>query len=283
VLIQCAGDEHERSCLAGLISSGADVAVIDRDDPYAFLVTFEAMRTGPEIICQARLDLNEFKGWADFLFRVDGASELGSWHYEVWDTKLSRSMKPYFAVQLCCYTEMLEAIQGKRPTEMGIILGNGARQALRVADYWFYYQPLRQSFLEQQRLFDRESVPPFPGLGDYRQWSRHISQLLSSRDDLSLVANIRTSQIEKLTAAGITSATMLVVADRGAVSAINPATFERLRAQARLQAASEPGQPPACEHMPPPADGMRQGFVLLPPASPSDVCFDIEGYPLGQP
>jgi uncharacterized protein len=76
---------------------------------------------------------------------------------------------------------------------------------------------------------------------------------------------------------------MLVVADRGAVSAINPATFERLRAQARLQAASEPGQPPACEHMPPPADGMRQGFVLLPPASPSDVCFDIEGYPLGQP
>jgi predicted RecB family nuclease len=280
VLIQGAGNEHERTYLAGLVANGADVVVIDREDPGAFLLTLEAMRAGREIIYQARLELNEFAGWADFLFRVDGVSELGSWHYEVWDTKLSRSLKPYFAVQLCCYTQMLEAIQGKRPAEMGIVLGNGARQALRVADYWFYYQALRQAFLDQQRLFDRESAPPFPGLGDYRQWSAHVNQLLSSRDDLSLIANIRTSQIEKLTAAGITSAKMLVLSDRDTVPGMNPATFERLRAQARLQAASEPGRPPAYEHMTSPPDAIRQGFALLPPASSEDVCFDIEGYPL---
>jgi hypothetical protein len=40
------------------------------------------------------------------------------------------------------------------------------------------------------------------------------------------------------------------------------------------------GRPPACEHMPSPPDGIREGFALLPPASSGDVCFDIEGYPL---
>jgi hypothetical protein len=59
VLIQGAGDEHERTYLAGLVANGADVVVIDREDRDAFLLTMEAMRGGREIIYQARLELND--------------------------------------------------------------------------------------------------------------------------------------------------------------------------------------------------------------------------------
>jgi len=69
------------------------------------------MQQGREVIYQARLRHGEFAGWVDFLFRVNGPTGLGAWHYEVWDTKLSRSLKPYFAIQLCCYADMLNSIQ----------------------------------------------------------------------------------------------------------------------------------------------------------------------------
>src|SRR5437870_13834098 len=50
-----------------------------------------------------------------FLSPCKSTSKLGNHSYEVWDTKLARRAKPYFVIQLCCYAEMLEAIQGFRP------------------------------------------------------------------------------------------------------------------------------------------------------------------------
>lgn len=69
---------------------------------------------------------------------VDGSSELGGRHREVWDTELARSLKPYFAIQLCCYSEMLHAIQGHLPELSGTILANGSLVPLRISDYWYY-------------------------------------------------------------------------------------------------------------------------------------------------
>ena len=33
-------------------------------------------------------------------------------------------MKPYFAIQLCCYAEMLENLQGIKPKNLAIVLGD---------------------------------------------------------------------------------------------------------------------------------------------------------------
>jgi len=44
-----------------------------------------------------------------FLVRREGKSDLGD-YYEAWDTKLSKTTRPYFIVQLCCYSWMLEEI-----------------------------------------------------------------------------------------------------------------------------------------------------------------------------
>ena len=56
--------------------------------------TLSAMRQGIDVISQACLEMNGFMGYADFLIKVEGTSNLGDFHYEVWDTKLSKHLKP---------------------------------------------------------------------------------------------------------------------------------------------------------------------------------------------
>lgn len=50
----------------------------------------EAIEAGVEVIFQAYLTGVDFAGYADFLVKVDGVSELGDYHDGVWDTKLSK-------------------------------------------------------------------------------------------------------------------------------------------------------------------------------------------------
>ncbi len=113
VTLRRQGYAHEDAYLESLRVEGKDVVKIDDPSTDVMLSqTREAMSNGVEIIAQAYLKLDNFGGMADFLVRVPGASRLGDYHYEIWDAKLSKKMKPYFAIQLCCYAEMLESEQG---------------------------------------------------------------------------------------------------------------------------------------------------------------------------
>src|SRR5581483_2133829 len=197
-LVYKSGEEHEARIL-DCFRSETEVAVIERSES-AFHKTLAAMRQGCQVIYQARLTLEPFAGWSDFLIRVPGHSEFGDWHYEVWDTKLASRMKPYFAIQLCCYAEMLEAVQGRLPQNAGIILGNGERKVLKLSEYFFYYRSVRSAFLEQQQSFQRDEPPPFPGRADYGHWAGHVKRLLETRNDVSLVANVRGAQVRKFAA-----------------------------------------------------------------------------------
>jgi len=278
-IIRDAGDKHEKSFLARLTEEDRDVAhVRNVSDPYGATLAF--MREGREIIYQARLESEPFAGYSDFLVRVDGDSELGPYHYEVWDTKLARSLKPYFAVQLCCYAEMLKAMQGVLPAQVGIILGNGQRERLRTLDYWYYYVVLKRAFLEQQRSFDRTTPPDIPPRGDFQHWTGYVEELLERRDDLSRVAGIRALQVKRLRATGIYTMAALAANTEGCPRRISPATFERLQQQTRLQIASRGLGRPQYLGLSPDAGQPRTGLALLPPPSRNDVYFDMEGYPL---
>ena len=123
-ILQARGLEHEKAVLANALRDQGDVCEVpslrDRGS-----LTLDAMRQGRRVIYQAALSHENFSGYADFLARIEGASDLGDYHYEVWDAKLALSAKPYFIVQLCCYAEMLLAIQGRLPEEIQIVLGDG--------------------------------------------------------------------------------------------------------------------------------------------------------------
>jgi len=272
------GFAHEEAFVQSLQEAGADICAIEDDNPERMLdQTIKAMEGGRGVITQAYLALDRFAGKADFLVRVPGASRLGDYHYEVWDTKLSRKLKPYFAIQLCCYVEMLEAVQGCRPEHMAVVLGDDTRRILKVANYLAYYRSLKESFLAFHD--DDEAPTPDPAESiSHGNWGELASRLLAARDHLSQVANLRRSQILKLESAGIGTMQALAETDLSELPGMNNETFARAKAQARLQIASRAQDKPAYEiikHDP----GTARGLSLLPPASPNDVFFDIEGFP----
>lgn len=282
-----AGITHESKFVKQLKDDGQDLCWVQGDNRDAVAVmTRNAISEGREIIFQAYLSLPPFAGYADFLARVSTAPI----RYEVWDTKLAKTPKPYYLIQLCCYAEMLEAIQGKRPESVEVILGNGTRQRFRTDDYWYYYQHLKSAFLQQMAEFALDADHPIPDpRADHGRWQSHAEEWRLERDHLFQVANISVSQIRKLNDAGIETVTQLARPSKPRVPRLNDDSYQRLVAQAavqiltrKIEADAENPAPvrPAYEILPPDLMNARSGLALLPPESSGDVYFDIEGYPL---
>ena len=153
--IQKHGQTHEAQWLGSLKKKGqqvVDIGKIPRET--AEKETLAAMKAGADIVYQAYLRTPPFAGHADFLIRTEGKSKLGFWHYEVADTKLARSTKAYFLLQLCCYADMLEKIQGVRPRSIRVILGDKSEAVFPTDAFYHYYQSLRGSFEQFHGSFD---------------------------------------------------------------------------------------------------------------------------------
>jgi predicted RecB family nuclease len=276
------GYAHEDAMEATLTEQGLSLVKIDSGSKEEKREqTISAMNDGIDIIVQARLELDQFGGFADFLVKVSGQSQLGDYHYEVWDTKLANKIKPTFIIQLCCYAEMLEAIQGCRPEIITVALGNGEKVRLRTSDFYYYYQSLKSAFLLDQNNFDPDIRPDPADSKSWADWSDFAEQLLTEQDHLFQVANITRGQIKKLNHAGITTMQQLADSALSHVSGINPAVLEKLKSQASIQKESNGYEVPHFEILLP-APGEKSGLTLLPPHSSLDVFFDIEGYPLDE-
>lgn len=273
------GQRHEQTLLAQFQTEGRAVYTVPSVGNRIAL-TRAAMRDGQEIIYQGALAHGAFVGAADFLVRVAGASALGSYHYEVWDAKLARLARPAFLLQLCCYADLLEALQGQRSTRLQLVLSDGQPVPFRTEDYFYYYRSLKSAFLTAMQNFD-PACPPEPDLGGtYGCWTSHAQARLRASDHLSRVATITREQICKLHAAGIQTMTALAETIDTHVAKLDDRVFARLREQAQLQLASVTTAHPAYRLLPPDPQEPQRGLALLPPASLADVYFDMEGYPL---
>lgn len=284
-LIAQTGEEHERTVLDDFKSSGATVNEVSKDDSAsAKEQTLSALSAKVPIIYQAALESGHFAGFADFLILDD------SGRYRVWDTKLARSPKPYYAIQLCCYSEMLaDETDAPMPEKFGIILGTKERIEFRVEDFIHYYRHLKASFLAMQGSFTGNMVhrpEPLPR-ADHGRWTSHAETFFNDKDHLVLVAGITVGQVKKLGRAGITTVEDLAAASGKMVPQLDKDSMEKLVAQARLQRqtridrVAKPEAPPRFEILPQAgANGEPVGLAALPPDHPADVFFDMEGYPL---
>ncbi len=284
-LLQQRGYQHEDNLLAEFRAKGLDVVEIPEEldgqklsFAWRHQLTLEAMQCGAEVIFQGALELAPFRGYSDFLLKVPGASKLGDYHYEVWDTKLASKVKPYFVVQLCCYAEMLERLQGVKPKHLVVALGSGEQETLKTEDYYYYYLALKARFLGEQAEFDPNKMPDPADSKSHGCWSDFAATLLEERDHLSLIANITRSQVKKLNKAGIHSCQQLLDIEPSYIPGLNQQTLKTLRAQAGIQKASA-GQIPPLFKVKPLEQGKKMGLALLPPHSDLDVFFDIEGFP----
>lgn len=273
------GRRHEQAFLKQLRDQGRHVYRVPSGGDRAAL-TRSAMRAGHEVIFHGLLTEADWIGETDFLIRVETPSRLGDYAYEPWETKLARTLRPEFLIQLCAYADLLEAVQGWCPEQLHCVTGDGRAHTFRTADYVYYYRALKSAFVAFLAGFDLDR-PPLPNpWDDNGRWQSHAEALLESSDHLCRVANINQTQVEKLHAAGIQTLRGLAETDRKHVARLDDAVFVRLRDQARLQLASARTDRPAYHIVEPASDDPRKGLALLPPQSPLDVYFDIEGYPL---
>jgi predicted RecB family nuclease len=272
------GLEHEHDLLEQLKSSGRDVCEIpDKGDRRK--ATEVAMQSGREIIYQAKLECPPFTGFADFLERVPGPSKLGDFHYTVSDTKLARDPRPKFLIQLSAYAEMLEQVQGLRPAKVSVILRDKKPTFFRTDEYFYCYLALKKAFLEFMTEFNPDERPPLDLGKDHGRWGSTAERILRDLDHLSLVAGMTRTQARKLEAAGISTVKALAKSRLSRVPQMQDRVFTRLREQAALQVASAGKAVPEFRVIPPLPEDPRKGLAILPPASPLDVFFDMEGYP----
>lgn len=279
---------HESELLARFRQQGLTVLDIAENSSSHSTVaeklqaTRAAMQSGADVIYQAVLQQSPFTGYADFLVKVPGQSRLGNYHYEVWDSKLAAAVKPYFVVQLCCYADMLESLQGCRPEHIVVALGSQECIRLATENYFYYYLALKTRFLAEQESFNPDAMPDPADSQSHGRWSAYAEQFLHENDHLSRVANISRSQIKKLNRAGIFTCQQLVQTDMARVPGLSAEALGKLQAQAAIQKASEGAERPLFQVLPPMAAQNPTGLVLLPPHSNLDVFFDIEGFPLDE-
>lgn len=279
------GDEHESAYLQSLKDEGHRVVELegpDRSDveslEAAAAETLEAMKAGPEVIFQATFFDGDRRGHTDFLFRVERPSELREFSYEVADTKLARSSKPYFIVQLCFYSELLQKVQGGEPPEhIHVILGNREQRSYRLSDFAAYYRQLSSSFTDDFETGIPDSSPyPVQHCG-ICGWKDKCSRELDEADSLSRVAGIKRDQVDSLEGAGIKTLHGLADTLAGTeVEGLRSEVLNKLTRQASLQVESKSGDPKY--ELLEPRDG--RGFSRLPQPSDGDIFFDFEGDPL---
>jgi len=274
------GMAHEQAHLERLRLSHPDLVEIDPHTPGAAAATRAAMVDGASVVFQGRLEHEHWMGIADFLHRIETPSTLGAWSYEPWDTKLARSAKPYFLLQLAAYAEQLHALQGLRPERLGFVLGDGREANYRTDDFWHYYRRVKRQFERFQRDWLPDAMPDPGADRSHGRWSDEAARLLAERDDLSLVADISRSAVIRLREAGITTVRALGTLDAGvSVPGITSASLARVREQAAMQLRSRDEGAIAWTLRPTDPDDPRRGLALLPPPSELDVFYDIEGFP----
>ena len=207
-LIRRKGDEHERAYLDELSRRGLErpeIELATSDWERAAAETADALARGVDVVYQGVFVHDGWRGIADFLERQPDGS------YEVADTKLARTSKPYHILQLCFYTEQLARMPGASPPSCTSCSGPGVRDSYRPGDFMAYYRRVRQRFLEF--VADPPETYPLPvshcQICDFRerceaQWERD--------DHLTLVARLGRNQVPRLNDAGITTLAQLATA-----------------------------------------------------------------------
>lgn len=283
-LIQAKGYEHEGAFLEKLTEIHGQVAEISAKGSLESRVasTRAAIADGAEVIYQATLVRGNLIGHADFLIHVGNNDKDGGHQYEIVDTKLARTTKAKFILQLCFYSDLLSDITGNLPHHIHVELGNGKRETFRVADYFYYYRHLLTRMLAYTDAYET-AEPPYPAPCDFCSfchWRERCEAKRETDDHLSAVANIARQQISRLESAGVRTVVQLAALPADAdIPKMAEATFEKLREQAALQVGErETGQQKAVV-LPISQDEIK-GFARLPEPNTGDLFFDMEGDPM---
>ena len=280
-LFQNKGFEHEARYLAYLRQQYGSVVDIQQDglkDEAAFTKTRQVLHSGVPVVFQATFLSAPWVGHADFLVRVETPSKLGSYSYEVVDTKLAKTSRAKFLLQLCLYSDLLAQVQGFMPQHMHVVLGDSRKESFLVANYLRYFRHMQMRFLQATLPANAISQPEQCEHCPMCHWRERCHEQWEQGDHLNRVAAITKPQILRLKDSGISTMHALakLPADQK-VARIQDESVQRLAQQARLQVQSQASGVPVYELL---AALPAKGFARLPLPNPGDLFFDMEGNPL---
>jgi len=269
------GAEFEARTLEAFEAEGLRVVRIGQEDPEAAQITLEAMREGADVIYQARLVADPWRGWADFLRRVETPCPvLGKHSYEVMDAKLSTETRGSAILQIAQYTEMVGTLQGLLPARMHVIKPGGT-ESYRTHDFIHYFRQVRQRFEAALEAGEDTYPEPVPHCAICR-WSPHCEARRREDDHLRYVAGLGAPHARELRSRGCTTLAGFSASDSFQPSRGARATYDRLREQARVQRMQREEARPVCETLPLEAG---QGLFRLPEPDKGDIYLDLEGDP----
>jgi predicted RecB family nuclease len=241
--------------------------------------TLTAMQKGVEIIYQAAFKVDSFIGYADFLRKVEDPSNFGNYSYEVLDTKLSKTEKAKFVLQLACYAWMLERVQGVAPKKIYIVLGDKQSISYHVSDFYHYFLEAKDrllAFVETKK----DTYPNPCSKCDLCHWKAKCEDQWIQDDHLSQVANIKKVQIKHLNENKInTMKDLALMPDSQNINKISEYVLIRLKHQAKLQYEYKLTNKLKYELIPDAEEPKLHGFEKLPKPNHGDLYFDMEGYP----
>jgi predicted RecB family nuclease len=276
LVLERLGLEHEKRYLDHLRNAGLDV--VEATDVES---TVAAMRAGASVVYQAQLRQAPWVGRPDFLRRIELPSALGSWSYEVYDTKLAKEARASAVLQLCLYSELVETIQGHMPEWLYIVppRPDFTPDRFRLTDFLAYYRQAKRRLTE---AVARSDEGPYPEPVDHCgvcDWSTRCDDRRHADDHLSLVAGASRTQRTELVRANLPTLEALgraptplgIKPKRGSAEAL-----ERVRAQANVQLRGREAGTPLYDLI---AVEPLRGLALLPEPSARDVFLDLEGDP----
>ena len=134
---------------------------------------------------------------------------------------------------------------------MHVVTGHGERESFRPDDYLAYYRRLRAALPRRGRARGARPTRTRSSTAGSASSSRSARQRWAEDDHLTLVAGVSRLQVERLTAAGITTLEALAEADPDTkVPSMRASTFEGLNHQARLQLHHRRTGEHVIEHLP---------------------------------
>lgn len=287
-LLQRLGAEHEERHVASLRAEHLHVVTIERDAEARDQAreteeTLAAMRTGADVIVQARLTHGNLAGYADILVKVPQPSDLGAWSYEPQDAKLARETKGGTILQLCAYSDLLGHMQGRVPERFHVVTPDPVHpiHTYRMEDYSAYYRMVRSTLEAEvarghEALLEAYYPEPVEHCGVCR-WEPRCHARRRADDHLSFVAGASRVHRVELAAQGhrtLAAAAAMPVPVTFKPSRGAPDTYNRIGQQARVQHRQRTEGRPVVERLPLTPE---EGVCCLPEPSGADVFLDLEG------
>ena len=250
----------------------------DLDESDRFNETLRAIQKGYDLIYHAYIVDENFRGEADFLIKCDTPSELGDYSYEVYDSKITRNLRPRHVTQITAYSDMIGKIQKLLPKKMYLIDGSDVTHTFKTIEYIELFNHGKKEFLKFLPKVAKEKIYPEKcSYCNLCNWRNECDKIWEKDNYVNLVAGSNKSQIEKLKKNKVRTVEQLAKTKLIATEfKINTESFEKIKSQAQLQEEKRLTGEDKIIFLDP---DYGKGFYKLPKPDDGDVFFDIEGFP----